>query len=253
MCADNNNNPIDIDEEKVDDGSESSIEGDYDTVLYKDCKKNFYAPENELDLEFFTLLITSPLLQNKNIHYICKKMSIKDSISRFLNPTQSFVGHIYLETIKYIKCNECELYLPFDLDFYSNITQKELKKYMYNNNSAVSNNDIENNDTCKKNIYNICPLCYEYDNLDQEIQKHTLNKVNMSTGLGNICDWIYLFTTKHEYEEYGRKCTDYNDFYCNLNKNSEHYKRFAKNYYFCGESFNMIEETSLKQIIQEYC
>ena len=78
--------------------------------------------------------------------------------------------------------------------------------------------------------------------------------VKISSGLDNISDWIYIFTIKRTYMEYGFESYYYYEFYCNLHKNSSHYKKFALNSYvdMLGDEIKIIKESSLEEILKKY-
>ena len=111
--------------------------------------------------------------------------------------------------------------------------------------TSISNlkDDVKSDDT-----YNLCHLCYHKSD-------NALGPVTISTGLDNVQDWVYIFRISQKYEEYGYEMSyDYN-FYCNLNKNSIHYKKFALNSYvdMLGDEFGIIKQTSIQEIVHKYC
>lgn len=67
--------------------------------------------------------------------------------------------------------------------------------------------------------------------------------VKVSSGFNNISDWIKIFSIE--------KNNNYKEYYCNLNKNSPHYKKFACQSYLemLGDIIKIIDKTSLEEII----
>lgn len=95
------------------------------------------------------------------------------------------LGDICLHNDNYNKCNECNLILPFDLDFYSNKTIKELKQE--ENDEKNDNDCISNNKNIFNNKYNLCKECYLSDKIEFD-KKQNLNLIKISSGLDNISD-----------------------------------------------------------------
>ena len=194
-----------------------------------------YIPTNELDIELYSSLINSKLLKKENI-------KVSTEIKNLISWTDFFLlGKVCLFDDNYNKCNECQLYLPIDLDFYSNKTNKQLQQ-----------EDIKNETKKLIDKYNLCKECYSSDKIESD-KKQNLNIVKISTGLDNVSDWIYIFTIKINYMDYGYESSYYLDYFCNLNKKSPHYKKFGLNSYveMLGDEFEIIKETSLQEILDE--
>ena len=205
--------------------------------LYIDCEEVYsnlytYAPKNELDNELFNSITTYELLKKNNI-------IIEDKINSLNCCEQFSIGKICLYNDNYNKCNLCELIIPFDMNFYSNKSSEELEQ-----------EDIDDKIKSFKDKYNLCKICYN-ENIESN---KNLNKVKISTGIENINDWVSIFTIKEKYFEYGYDAIYYYNFFCNLNKNSSYYKKFASNSYIemLGESFQIIEQNSLEEILNKY-
>lgn len=205
-------------------------------LLYTDCENGWYtspfyiyAPRNELDIDLFNQIINSKLLEKKNIE-IEKKIKIPCFCESYI------LGNIYTGRDNYSVCSECKLILPFDLDFYSNKSQMEINNLNYADNDDVDNNEEKINDE-----YNLCKYCYSNDKIDL-CKKQNLNLVKISTGLDNVSDWIKVFTLGGT--------SDFDEYYCNLNKNSPHYKKFALCSYvdMLGEEFTIIEKSGFEEI-----
>ena len=96
-----------------------------------------------------------------------------------------------------------------------------------------------------KNKYNLCSECYKIN------KKDNLNFVKISSGLDNIADWIEIFSIKKYYMDNGYNSFYYYQYFCNLNKNSPHYKKFACQSYreMLGDIIKIIDKTSLEEII----
>ena len=191
-----------------------------------------YAPQNELDIGEFKSLCSSELLQKENI-IVSENMDILYCGEQFLIGSVSFMN----DEINYNKCNKCNLIIPFDMNFYSNKTN-------------IIINKCNTKEEVDENKYNLCKLCYDQTN---DIDKN-LNVVKFATNIDNLRDWIHIFIIKSLYEEYGCSSSYYYYFYCNLNKNSIHYKKFAVNSYhdMLGDIFKIINESSISEIIQKY-
>lgn len=68
----------------------------------------------------------------------------------------------------------------------------------------------------------------------------------------NLSDWFLIFTlNKTSNDEFGYAFNDDKEFYCNLNKNSVHYKKFAMNSYvdMLGEELKIIPSTTIEEIL----
>lgn len=226
------------------DNLDNSDNSDFEMELYKDCESidtlnlelYIYAPKNKLDVDLFNTIINSDLLKKKNITIP------KEIYNSFCFCEQFSIGNICLSKAKYNVCNKCKLIIPYDMDFYSNKLQEEL-------NNAL-NDDDDNDKNIDINEYNLCRCCYK----NNEIYSNKLNLVKISSGFDNICDWIKVFIINKYYYEYGFKMSYEYVFYCNLNKNSIHYKKFALSSYveMLGEEFSIIEETNLENILLKY-
>lgn len=201
-----------------------------DYIYNDDDRMYIYVPKNELDIDLFNLLINSELLKNENIDIYTEMDGIP-----FAFPYYS-LGDLYFGAVNNY-CNECKLVLPFDLHFYSNKSCEEIANEIYNTNKL-------------EDKYNLCKECYKIH------KDENLNLVMVSTGLDNISDWIHIFTVKKKYVgNSGSQGVLYYDYYCNLNKNSPHYKKFAVQYYegVVGEDILIkINETSLEEILCKY-
>ena len=81
----------------------------------------FYTPKNVLDTYLYKSHINSEVLKKDNI--IISETNNMDSISCY-SGSFYIIGNICLHNDNYNKCNECDLFLPFDLDFYSNKTNE---------------------------------------------------------------------------------------------------------------------------------
>lgn len=198
--------------------------------LYKNCEYIFtsldenlfiYSPKNELDNDLFNSLINSELLKKEYI-----KIS-EEMYPIFIHAEVFSLGKLniwnYYSNSNYNNyCYECKLFLPIDLHFYSNKLCEEIEnEYIYNKQKILNDK------------YNLCRECYKIN------KKDNLNLVKVSTGFDNISDWISIFNINMEQE-----------YYCNLNKKSLYYKKFAEQSYIdmLGDEVNIINETSLEEI-----
>lgn len=217
-------NDTDSDIEEIDDISVSDmdIKGN---KLYENCFKMcnviFHESKNERDLDknLYNKLVQNPLL-NKYKHIF--KGDINE-LCEFFEPEAIKIENIdtyFGEGVQWI-CRECKSIIPIDMDFYSEANQP-----------TFENNWNEN----KQKIMCICQLCYN----DEKYS--SLNKVKINSGLISINDWIFIFRTNQFH------------FYCNLNKKSEHYKKFLRGNYIggLGDEFKIIPETSLEEIFNRY-
>lgn len=220
--------------------------------LYKDCIEFYsnylgksyyvYAPKNELDMDLFNNIIHSDTLKHKNI---VLDEEVDDFSMTFYFDEQHFVGNINYLHPRINICSECKFIVPFDYPFYSNKTQKEL--------DDVNNGEDSDDQTFHHDKYNVCLRCYK--NSQDGLGNATLNLVNETSGLDNLSDWVHVFEIKRNYiDEHYTPISDSYDFFCNLNKNSRYYKQFAINEYeyMCGNYFDIIEETTLEEIVKKY-
>lgn len=220
--------------------TEEDFNPDEAPPLYKDCVQillcfgdamYFYAPKNDLDNELFKELVSSDILKHDNIgvyNNINKKLMCEGE--------QYLIGEILTESdnwVTQIKCNKCNLIIPVDMDFYSKMSNDKL-------------NDNDNDDDNNNDKYSLCKLCYNGE--------ENLNLVNINSGIGNYNDWVFLFTITRNYEQCGSLYDYYLYFYCNLNKNSIYYKKFAMNHYVSGigEEFEILEQETLEEVIKRY-
>jgi len=197
-----------------------------DYVNFSDCvivcsemiERYFYAPQkilqNEIDIKLFSLLISNPYLKKFNNIKIESKMyciNLED---------QYCVGNIYIRDNKHVQCLLCKKGIPFDLGFF----------------------------TLEKN-FNLCEQCYKIsDNISN--YNDYVYKIKKS-GLDNLSDWFLIFTIKINFkDEFGYNSNDNKKFYCNLNKNSVYYKRFAVNYYvdMLGDKLKILHSTSIEEL-----
>jgi len=224
-------------------------------LLYKDCeflrnsdgKLYAYAPKNTLDIELFNALTQTECLTCKGDKFEIKVKNEMNPI--FVDQEMAELGDaelIWIDEGKNIfTCNECKLIIPFDMEFYSNKTNAKIN--CSDDDSSDDDSSIKNKDVSdvSLNQCNVCKICYDKD-------KHKeLNVVKKTTGLDNMLDWIRIFTVKHTYEHYGNMQSDYHEYFCNLNPNSPHYKKFGSCYYVSmyGTVFDIIEEKSIEEII----
>lgn len=208
--------------------------------LYIDCESCtndgpfVYGPKNQLDTDLFQLYINSELLKKKNIT-IAQSMQIP-----FLHPEFYFLDDLclYVNDNEYIynRCNECQLIIPIDMNFYSNKTNIELQNEILSPSSGKL-----------KDKYNLCKECCKHKTVN-------LHLVKISSGIDNISDWIHIFTINKTYDSGYNAKPYYNQFYCNLNVNSIHYNKFALMEYYdmLGDEFTIIEETCIEEILCEY-
>jgi hypothetical protein len=199
-------------------------------LLYDDIYA--YAPVNELDADLFEACTHMPILQQKD------NIRIKDRIQCpvFCDYRLS-VGNI--DSKEHPKCSLCKLYIPADFEYYTRDDNESV-------NTPVS---VDSSEYGKKyvNAYNVCHLCYENTT-------EPLVKTKIDSGLDNARDWVHIFTYISESRDPDFSGKYYYDYYCNLNRNSPYYSRFAVDYYvdMLGEEFEIIEDTTVDEIIQRH-
>jgi len=126
------------------------------------------------------------------------------------------IGRIYRDA-DIIRCYRCNYIIPFDLEFY----------------------------TEHINHTHLCLHCFkQYGGVS-----HMNNKIE--SGLDNYADWVEIFTKKTTWQNCGSIQEEYTSYFCNLNPNSVHYKKFATVYYtdMLGHEFDLINETSIEDIL----
>lgn len=179
-----------------------------------------YSQKNPLDEDLFQILISDDALKCEQINVNAKLMP------PYLDGERYRVGNVYCQSDKdqYKTCRKCCLILPFDLEYYTNVPE------------------IDCVHQC------LCKICYDGE------ENFTVAK--QETGIDNVRDWVQIFT----YHEtiVGCDCgydRTYNDeYYCNLNRCSPHYGKFAHNYYCddLGEKFDIIEHKTIADIVGGY-
>lgn len=201
--------------------------------LYIDCESGngdnqfIYGPKNQLNTDLFQLYTNSELLKKNNIT-IAQSIQILDLHVEFYR-----LENICLYDDNYNQCNKCQLFIPIDMNFYSNKTNIELQ------------NEILPSGEKLKDKYNLCKECCKYKTDD-------LHLVKVLSGVDNISDWIHIFTIQLTDGYY--KMSYYYEFYCNLNENSIHYNKFALVYNvdMLGDAFTIIKETCIEEILCKY-
>ena len=132
-------------------------------LLYENCaliegsmsENNFYfyAPKNQLDEDLFNELTNLDLLKKTN----CKIVEKIKHCEEFIFCSQYAIGYITLDD-EYIKtCDICNLFIPYDMEYYTN------------------------------NELNYCKLC---------CPDNTFEKKVMETGFSNLNDWAPIVTIK---------------------------------------------------------
>jgi len=191
-------------------------------LLYKDCiqfeyNNYIYAPlHNEpLDEELFNHLTSKTILYSSD----SDKITVASKMNHY----------------NYNEPNISETYLMGDLTHVGNIN-------IYNSSEC---------EVCELNIpfdmdyykykddneYCVCKLCI------QQIDQTNFIQDKHNSGIDNLRDWICIYRYIARYSQY---CL-----YCNLNKNSIHYAKFAINNCNdnCRNSFKIIENTSIDEIL----
>jgi hypothetical protein len=189
-------------------------------ALYADCygdpclDKFFYTPKNNLDVELFTELTSSYLLLGRFITISEEIELITDEEKGTICPEQCSFGEISRYEKSKI-CGICNLRIPIDMTYYTN-----------------------NNQT------NFCVICYN----NRDDQNETLITNKQESGLDNLGDWsgIFYLTCPTDLYIY--------QYFCNLNKNSIHYAKFAVNGYEsgCGDCFEIVKETNIEDILKSW-
>lgn len=198
-----------------------------------------YAPQNELDKKIFESFQNMDILKSDNIKL---QNSMKNPE---FNCEHYYVGKIDMND--HPKCSVCKLSLPADLNYYTQqLNSDDL-------NDSDDSDDSDNSDISNKykNTYYLCHLCYDVTN---DINKEQFIVTKIDSDLDNIKDWVHIFTYIKHCEEYVYPMNYYTDYYCNLNPNSQYYKRFAMNYYveMLGDAFRLINEQTIEEIINKY-
>ena len=107
---------------------------------------------------------------------------------------------------EYDICAACDLIIPIDMEYYQQ-------------------------DDCV-----LCKLCVS----DKDKPHFVMKK--RSTGVGSLNDWVNIFDRITKHTESGWTNTYPTNYYCNLNKKSEHYGKFAVNSYTDGDDFIILED-----------
>ena len=186
------------------------------TDCYDDCclDKFFYTPKNKLDVELFRQLTSSYLLQGRFITISEEIELITDTENGIICPEQRGFGKISCFTKSKI-CNNCNLRIPIDMIYYTNTNQN-----------------------------NFCEICYN----NRVDQNETFIQNKQESGLDNLGDWSCIFYITCPTDRYTYH------YFCNLNKNSIHYAKFALNSYCsgCGDIFKIVEETNIEDILKSF-
>lgn len=193
--------------------------------LYKNCTNihffaafegiYLYTPKNVRDSDLFNELISKLDSLIPNDSVKQKNIIIQKNIDHNYNfLNQLSIGDIVYPKFKIKKCNLCGSMIPFDMDFYT--------------------------DTSFNKTFNLCNLCYR--------DGDKLHKTIAESGLYCLTDWVCFCSVY-----YINKANDF-DIFCNLNKNSIHYGKFAINIYIdhLGYEFNIVKETTIEEILTAY-
>jgi hypothetical protein len=203
-----------------------------------------YSPVSVLDTEYYYLITNVVKKKKLNVILNHKLVPISNfNIIKFNHPNQ-------IKNITDLRsCDICKLNFPLNI-------KAEFNLHYTTNNYSYIPTILNENEKCD-DTFDICKECYE------KSDKSTLPKVfsvNSYFGIGYLTDWVIIFSyvkdKKPNLSSNEHMCYSSGHIICNLNPNSEHYKKFAimHNSYRIWTNFKcyMLDETSIEEIITKY-
>lgn len=261
------------------DSSCSETSSELGCKLYNGCKKfhsyhlYIYAPNTSkyYDIDLYRRIIADEQLKRENIlvgknTYDEKELHENCIINEILCPMQIGRAFKYNNKQDAIHCTSCNLIIPYDMDFYCKKSIDEFNELFYPSNykyrytlprdeqEAFIKQEKENQRNFDKTANVLCKICYKKNKqlIDND---SSFNVVNNQSGIGNCSNWVFVFMITTYSNATMEFCgTDYTNFYCNLNPNSEYYGRFAIMYDFdsLGDIFKMLEQRTISEILAKY-
>lgn len=205
-----------------------------------------YSLRSVLDKEYYYMITN--IVKKKKLNVVLNHNLVPVSnfnVIKFNDPNQ-IINNTDLRS-----CDICKLSLPLNIKAEQNLhyTTKD-----YSHNKNISN---DNEETEYINSFDICNGCY--DTVDKTTIP-TVFSVDSYFGIGYLTDWIVIFSfVKNTQKSYLSKDTlSYSSGHiiCNLNPNSEHYKKFAimhnSSRIYSNFKCYILNETSIDEIIKKY-
>lgn len=264
---------------------------DYCLPLYKDCEyvggfnNNMfaYAPIQTLDANLFTALVSDNALKKLNFKVECDMNHVT------FDCEQRGIGNAYINEDNYPVCAKCKHIVPIDREYYSLVdpipetedgllwwhtyTLKIAESALTGDPEPFVFADDDHRSTDAST--HLCHLCAasaiargvphpisdsNSDSIsDSDLSANTvlqLKRSIVSTGLGNVRDWVRIFTYSYAYTgDNDSMFIDDVSYYCNLNPTSVHFGKFAKNAYtdMLGNYFRVIKQLDLSEVIRVNC
>lgn len=225
--------------------------------LRNDCIYNdgryMYSPTSVLDKKYYYMMTN-----------IVKKKKLNVTLNHNLVPASNFniIKFNYPNQIKnntdLRSCDICKLKFPL------NIRAKQNLHYTnedHSHNITDPNDDEETKHQKYINCFDICGECYE------SVDKTTIPNVfsvDSYFGIGYLTDWIVIFSFCRPADKTTVLCglsrdtltNSHGYILCNLNPNSEHYKKFAlmHNSYRIDSNLKcyMLDCKTIEDVIKEY-
>lgn len=213
-----------------------------DSIFNDGCY--MYSPVCALDTTYYYLITN--IVKKKKLNVILNHELVP--ISNFNVIKFNYPNHIKNDT-DLRSCDICKLKIPLNI--------KAELNFHYTTQNYMHKLILTDNNKEYVPIFDICKTCYERSD------KSTLPDVFSADsyfGIGYLSDWIIVFSYVKDKTPVGqsKEHMTYSSGHiiCNLNPNSEHYKKFAimHNSYRINTNFKcyMLDEISIEEIITKY-